>query len=123
MRNAREYEVDAEDRFTRWDVAANTHLLAYFREKLAENSRRYGRPPSYLGMKNSTLAKSSNADASAEWIANVQRIVAAKNVWVAEMTDLAAGNGGEVPAETQREIWDELIGLAEAQVTLSVVSA
>jgi hypothetical protein len=99
----------------RWTVAANFHLLAYFRARIARDPRCYGVPASYLAMKNTTREESPNADASPEWIANVYRIVAAKNAWVAEMLDIADNNLGEVPTEIQKQIWDDLIGNADPQ--------
>lgn len=94
-----------------WDMAANRHLLAYIARQLAEDPRRYGRGPSKAAMQ---VSKSKNADASPEFVANVGRLVAAKNAWAADMRDIA--QNGEVAEDVQRVVWSDYIGRAEAEI-------
>ena len=69
-----------------WDIAANTHLLAYVVRQIAEGDKRYG-------------------------LEDVARLVDAKRLWSADMRDLA--RNGEVPVSMQREVWADYIKRAE----------
>lgn len=95
----------------RWDEAANTHLLAHITRSLHANPRCYGRPASYLGMK---TTRTKNADASPEFVRNVQTLVGYKNRWAAQMRASDSGEG--VPVEEQREVWDECMRRAEEEI-------
>lgn len=95
-----------------WDIAANHHLLGHITQKLASNPSRYGRPPTWHGMR---VSKFKNADASPEFIANVQALVEAKKFWAADMRDLAQQHG-EVPIELQRKIWADYMAQVGARV-------
>jgi hypothetical protein len=103
----------------RWTMAGNTHLLTHIRRHIAKRSRRYGTPASFIAMRASTREESPNADASPEFIANVGRLVAAKNAWVTDMLDLAQKTG-EVPVELQRTIWKDYLQRAEAEIAASI---
>lgn len=93
-------------KFDPWAIAANFHLAAHIRKALSRNSRRYGDPGNYV----------SGRQESREFRANVARLVEAKNAWAADMRDLAAHNAGEVPVLQQREIWNDYLKSAEAQI-------
>lgn len=95
----------------RWDEAANFHLLRHIAGALHADPRCYGRPASYMGMKTLTT---KNADASPEFIRNVQTLVAQKNHWAAQMRGSDPGEG--VPLEEQREVWRECMRRAEAEI-------
>jgi hypothetical protein len=96
--------------FDAWDMAANDHLLAHVRGRLAANPMAYGRPASRLAMRRTT---EPNADAREEFIAAITRLVQAKNTWAQEMRDMASDTG--VPVDTQRRIWLELIAGTETE--------
>ena len=101
----------------KWMLAANLHLLKHVRKALAHRFTCYGRPASYLAMKNRKREDFPNADASTEFLANISELVSAKNTWAAEMYDIARNTGGTVPSEVQRSIWDDLLARAEARVS------
>ena len=92
-----------------WDVAANVHLLAHIRRTIG----RYGKPASYLAMRKTSTP---NADASPELIANMKRLIEAKDAWARDMRDIADANN-EVPSATQREIWDDYLEHATTNLT------
>lgn len=103
--------LQAPDTFSgdEWTMAGNRHLLAHIRKSLAVDSQRYGRPDSYNG----ALLNNHSPD----FAANVGLLVSAKSAWAADMRDLARNAGGtDVPVHVQREIWDDYIGRAEAQI-------
>ena len=91
-----------------WDAAANRYLLGHLTKRLERRLSIPGRPASYDGMRGSTH---KTADASPEFVANVQRLVAAKNSWASDMRDMAVN--GEVPPETQQAVWHDYLGRAE----------
>jgi hypothetical protein len=94
-----------------WDEDASMHLRAYLGGQLAGNSQRYGRPASYMGMKTST---SRNADASPEFVRNVQILVRYKNQWAEQMRQSSTDG---VPIPEQKEVWAELMSRAESEIS------
>jgi hypothetical protein len=65
-------------------------------------------------MQTNSRQNAPNSDASPEFIANVQRLVAAKKLWAADMRDMATKEG--VPVETQKAVWHDYIDRAEREV-------
>lgn len=103
----------------RWDIAANRHLLGYITGQLAKNSRRYGRPASWQGMKTLTTP---HADASPEFVRHVQMLVAHKNRWAETMREIDAASGGNgVPVEDQRDIWAECMRRAQDEIRAETI--
>lgn len=96
----------------RWDIAANRHLLRHITGQLAKNSRRYT-PASWQGMK---ILTTPHADASPEFVRNVQTLVRHKNRWAATVREIDAANGGKgVSVEEQKDIWRECMRAAEEE--------
>lgn len=101
-----------------WDIQANLFLLSHIRQRLADKPNCYGHSASYklliapakdvreLGLDMKTL------DAPSSFIGNVERLVAAKKAWAADMRDIAVK--GEVPVELQQQVWREYLERAEA---------
>jgi hypothetical protein len=94
-----------------WDALANRYLMGYIAKQLSGNPRRYGRPASVKSMQSKD---SPNGDASAEFIANVNRLRQAKALWAEDMRDMA-GEGG-VDVEVQKAVWKDYIGRAESDI-------
>jgi hypothetical protein len=94
-----------------WDVVANRHLLAYVTDRVKADPQCFGRPATVQAMR---VDKSRNADASSDFVGCVDRLVRAKNLWAADMRDLAAGSG--VPLETQKSVWAAYIADAEREI-------
>jgi len=92
-----------------WEMLGNRRLLKYVTTHVSANPKRYGRPASPEGMK---LSKESNADASPEFVRNVQTLVAMKNRWVELMLASATDDG--VPIREQEDCWDGCMKQAEA---------
>lgn len=109
----------APDAFTgdNWDMAANRYLLGHIAKRMKEDPKFYGRPASskMLQAPEKDLRElgvdTHYLDASGEFVANVNKLVSAKNAWAADMRDLAVN--GEVPPSTQKAVWYDLIGTAE----------
>lgn len=97
-----------------WDIQANLHLLAYIRRVMAENPKRYGRPASYLAMRNTTREQSPNADASPEFIRAVKILVTAKNLWARDMREAEAE--GVTPADGGKAWFEEGMQRAETAI-------
>lgn len=110
--------VDDGFRGDHWTEDANMHLRAYLGSQLAVDSQRYGRPASYMGMK---TMQSKSADASPEFVRNVQILVRHKNLW-AEQMRLSADPKGEVPVPEQKEVWAECMRRAEEEVARARVA-
>ena len=110
-----------EVEWNKWDMAANRHLLGHMIRKVCQRSARYGRPASYklltariedlrqIGIDEKLL------DADGKFVANVKRLIEAKNNWAADMRDLECN--GEVPSETQKAVWNDYINTAEAGIS------
>lgn len=100
-----------------WDMVANRFLLGHIAKQLSKDPKHYGRPASYRALKasdevlNQLGLDKHNLDASPEFVDRVHALVAAKNAWADDMRDLAVN--GEVPVETQKAVWHDLIGRAE----------
>lgn len=100
-----------------WDMAANRYLMGHIAKRMAENPKYYGRPASYKLMQASdkdldTLGIDKHClDAEVDFVANVGKLVAAKDAWAADMRDLAVN--GEVPPSTQKAVWYDLMSIAE----------
>lgn len=71
-----------------WDLAANQHFLKHVITRTVERRAPYT-------------------------VADLEPLLAAKRLWVRDMRDLATN--GEVPVDTQKEIWREYIGGAEGR--------
>jgi hypothetical protein len=96
------------------DAAANRHLLAYLVRAMAQDPRRYGRPASELAMRLEQRERSSNADASQEFVDNVHVLVRAKALWAEEMRAMPAADR---TALCQRELWTQFMAAAEHQIS------
>lgn len=103
----------AQAHFDGWARAGNFHLFAHIRKTLGRGSRRYGFGGNYVG----------GIQESQEFRDNVHRLVTAKNGWVEDMRDLAGHNGGEVSPVQQREIWNDYINRAEAEIAAARTQA
>lgn len=105
-----------------WEKAGNRYLLGYLAKQLGQDPKRYGRPASYMAMRMSEEDLRKRGlhrkllDASEDFIANVNTLVRAKNAWVEDMKDLAANNRGEVDPATQKAVWADYFGRAEAEI-------
>lgn len=100
-----------------WGAAANRYLLGHIAKRMKENPKFYGEGASYklmqapakdiadLGIDKHYL------DAKGAFVANVGKLVEAKNSWATDMRDLAVN--GEVPPETQKAVWHDYINRAE----------
>jgi hypothetical protein len=97
-----------------WDIVSNNYLRAHIAVQIARDPLHYGRPASTQSMQTNSRQSAPNADASPEFIANVQRLVAAKKAWAADMRDMATSEG--VPVETQKAVWYDYLGRAEREV-------
>jgi hypothetical protein len=101
-----------------WTMAANRYLMGHIAKRMSANPKCYGQPASFkaLRAKDEDLRllglDKHNLDASPEFIQNVHALVAAKNAWADDMRDLAVDGG--VPVETQKAVWHDWIGRAEA---------
>lgn len=98
-----------------WPAKANFHLRSYLNTQLAEDSQRYGRPASYLAMKDVARVNDKTLDASSQFVRNVGILVKYKNLW-AEQMKLSENDEGEVPIEEQKEVWAECMKRAEAEI-------
>jgi hypothetical protein len=97
-----------------WDIVSNNYLRAHIALRIARDPLHYGRPASVHAMQSNSRSSAPNADASPEFIANVQRLVAAKKLWAADMRDMATEEG--VPVETQKAVWHDYLNRAEAHI-------
>ena len=101
-----------------WDIAANRHLLAYLLGRTREDPQRYGRPATCAAMRASPKdllqlgLDPHNLDASPDFVDNVQRLVAAKNQWAADMRQY----GKACPVDVQRQCWDQRMAEAEGDI-------
>jgi hypothetical protein len=91
-----------------WEMLGNRRLLKYITTHVSVNPERYGRPASPEGMK---FSKESSADASPEFVRNVQTLVAMKNRWVELMLASATEDG--VPIREQEDCWNGCMKQAE----------
>ena len=104
-----------------WDAAANRHLLGHFIKQITQQkTMRYGQPASYqmLHASEDDLQKLGvdrhYLDADGRFVQNVNKLIAAKRAWAADMRDLAVN--GDVPSETQKAVWNDYINTAESQL-------
>lgn len=97
-----------------WDTAANKHLQAHLTRRLHSDPQCYGRPATSHAMRTMSRERDAAADASPDFVRNVERLIAAKTAWAADMRDLA--QNGSVSVERQRECWREYIEEAEAEI-------
>lgn len=102
----------------RWDEEGSLHLQAYIRRRLSVDPQCFGRPASYMGMKTSTTP---NADASPEFVRNVHKLVAAKNLWAVDMREIAP-EPEDVAPEVKQAAWEEYIQSAEADIAQQVAA-
>lgn len=104
-----------------WAEAGNLHLLAHCRAH-PEKLKQYGQRASAASMQKPAPEEKNKGkdrgwdgpvfgDASYDYIMNIQKMVKAKNSWVADMKDLDRGDG--VPPELQKRIWDDYVLGAE----------
>lgn len=91
-----------------WEILGNRRMLKYITTVVSAGPKRYGRPASAKGMKDS---KEPNADASPQFVRNVQTLVAMKNRWVDLMRASATEEG--VPIKEQEDCWDACMKQAE----------
>lgn len=95
-----------------WEILGNRRLLKYITTVVSAKPGRYGGPATADGMKPvAGEALSPNADASPEFVRNVQTLVAMKNRWVELMLASATADG--VPLKEQEDCWDACIKQAE----------
>lgn len=95
-----------------WELLGNRRLLKYITTVVSAKPQRYGRPASSAGMKPvEGEPLSPNADASPEFVRNVQTLVAMKNRWVELM--LAAATEEGVPIVEQDDCWNACMKQAE----------
>lgn len=103
-----------------WDVSANLHLLGYITRKIPENPQRYGKPCSYLAMKDPDRAKDKILDASPEFVRAVGILVSYKNAWARDMRegnlDLTTGEISGPSVEQQKAAWKDCMLRAEADI-------
>ncbi len=103
-----------------WDSEANLHLLGYITRKIPENPQRYGRPCSYLAMKDPMRMKDKTLDALPEFVANVGLLVSFKNAWARDMRegflDAATGEIKSPTIEQQKSAWKDCMERAEAAI-------
>lgn len=109
-----------------WDITANYHLMAYLMRQMQANPQRYGRPASYLAMRNTTREQSPNADASPEFIRAVHILHDYKKAWARDMRE---GNvdpsTGEIKPPTlaeQKSAWEDCMQRAEAAIAEKVAA-
>lgn len=105
-----------------WVVQGNLWLLTHIRNQLAEKPMRWGRPasPPAMQLQPNQLQDEGmhphKLDASPEFVANVGRLVEAKNQWAADMKDLGRNDPqGRVPMPTAKAIWADYIQRAESK--------
>jgi hypothetical protein len=102
-----------------WGEVANRYLMGHINKAMNANPRCYGRPASVqaLAADQRTLDVAGldkhQLDASPEFIERVRRLVEAKNLWAADMRDIAVN--GEVPVETQQACWHDYLQRAEKE--------
>lgn len=101
-----------------WDEDASEHLQGYIRRRLSADPQAFGRPASYMGMKTSTTP---NADASPEFVRAVQKLVIAKNLWAADMREIAP-EPEDVAPEVKQAAWEEYIRSVEADMQQPVAA-
>lgn len=94
-----------------WGGLANRRLLKYVTTVVSADPQRYGKPATAEAMK---VSKEPNADASPEFVRNVNILVAFKNRWADLMRGAATEEG--VPIADQEASWNECIRMAEAQI-------
>lgn len=103
-----------------WDEAASRFLLGHIAKRMKQDPNFYGRPASYkmLAASEADLTQLGidrhYLDASGEFVANVNKLVAAKKAWAEDMRDLAVN--GEVPPSTQKAVWYDYFKTAEQSV-------
>lgn len=95
-----------------WQVCGDKYLRGYLTRV---NVARYGRAATAEGMRNLSREKFPNADASEDFVWNIQRLIAAKNAWVADMIDVSGGSG-PVDPDIQRAVWKDYFDRAEAEI-------
>lgn len=100
-----------------WDEEATLHLQGYIRRRLGADPQAFGRPATYMGMK---TMSTPHADASPEFVRVVQKLVIAKNLWAADMRDIAAH--GDVAPEVKREAWNDYVKSVEADLAAAVAA-
>lgn len=106
---------DADPSMDPWGILANRRLLKYITTVVSADPQRYGRPASAAGMKPKPGEPlSPNADASPDFVRNVNILVAFKNRWADLMRESATDDG--VPIADQEASWSECIRMAEAQI-------
>lgn len=99
-----------------WDSAGNRHLRAHITRRLHADPRCYGTPASAHAMQAASRAQSPDADASEGFVHNIDRLVAAKIAWAADMRDLAQNGNGTVPPDLQRHCWRDYLETAERDI-------
>lgn len=95
----------------KWGREANRRLMHHVTNYVAKDPQRYGRPASWEAMK---ASRDPNADASSEFLRNVQALVVAKNRWAQLMRASDEGDGVD-PAE-QNESWRVCLREAERDI-------
>lgn len=101
-----------------WNAAANRYLLGHIAKRMKENPKYYGEGASFKLMQapekdiKDLGVDKHYLDAKGAFVANVGKLVAAKNDWATDMRDLAVK--GEVPPATQKAVWYDYISRAEA---------
>lgn len=102
----------------KWDEEASLHLQGYIRRRLSADPQAFGRPASYMGMK---TMSTPNADASPEFVRTVQKLVAVKNLWAADMREIAPGPEDVAP-DVKQAAWEDYIASAEADIAAAVAA-
>lgn len=92
-----------------WEMLGNRRLLRYITRKVSEAPNRYGQYASRAALQNQSSGP--NADASPEFVRNVQTLVAMKNRWTELMIESKTEDG--VPIKDQDECWGACMREAE----------
>ena len=114
-----------------WQMTGNRHLLAHLMRQILVDGKRYGEGPSFACLRLSAREleeanrdrgrvglppwPANHLDSFPQFIANIAKLVEAKDAWVKDMEDLDLQ--GDVPVETQQEMWDDYINRAEAGIS------
>lgn len=94
----------------RWEAAGTEHLVNYLRRQVAKDLAYFGPTPSVAALRSPGPLRCAPT-----LHRNVQRFVAARDAWVADMQDLDKANGerGVDPA-LQQATWSDYIQRAES---------
>jgi len=98
-----------------WELQGTRFLQGYLNRNLQADPMRYGRPATAAGMARLSRERFPHADASEDFVRNIERLVAAKKAWVADMID--QGGTGPVDVDLQKSVWRDYFERAEAEIS------